>query len=91
MRFVFLLSRHRLQRDSIKWLVYALIVLFVYGFTYMQMANWQQALSFTASIAGSFIDTYRHSPCTDVDGKAFLSFVMELFMEAGTGQLIPAQ
>ncbi len=45
----------RLERDSIKWLVYVLIVLFVYGFTYMQMANWKQALSFTAGIAAALL------------------------------------
>ena len=45
----------QLKPDSIKWLVYALIVLFVYGFTYVQMANWRQALSFTASIAGALL------------------------------------
>jgi putative ABC transport system permease protein len=45
----------QLRPDSIKWLVYALIVLFVYGFTYMQMANWKQALSFTAGIAAALL------------------------------------
>lgn len=45
----------RNERDSIKWMVYILIVLFVYGFTYMQMANWRQALSFTASIAAALL------------------------------------
>lgn len=39
------------ERDAIKWLVYILIVVFVYGFTYVQMNNWKQALSFTAGIA----------------------------------------
>jgi putative ABC transport system permease protein len=43
----------QLKPDSIKWLVYALIVLFVYGFTYVQMANWRQTLSFTAGIAAA--------------------------------------
>ena len=45
----------QLKPDSIKWLVYILIVLFVYGFTYMQMANWRKALTFTASIATALL------------------------------------
>jgi putative ABC transport system permease protein len=41
----------KFQRDAIRWLVYALIILFVYGFTFMQMKNWKQALQFTIYIA----------------------------------------
>jgi putative ABC transport system permease protein len=37
--------------DPARWFVYGLIVLFVYGFTYMQMTSWTQALRFTISIA----------------------------------------
>jgi putative ABC transport system permease protein len=40
----------RLKPDPVKWLVYLLIVLFVFGFTWLQMATWRQALSFTAGI-----------------------------------------
>jgi putative ABC transport system permease protein len=45
----------RRERDTVKWLLYALIVIFVYAFTYVQMRNWKQALSFTASIAGALL------------------------------------
>lgn len=45
----------RRERDGIKWLVYTLITLFVFGFTYMQMHNVRQALTFTASIAGALL------------------------------------
>ncbi len=41
----------RLKRDYSKWFVYALIILFVYGFTFTQIGNWRQALFFTAGIA----------------------------------------
>jgi len=45
----------RRERDPLKWGVYVLIVIFVYGFTYMQMHNWKQALSFTAGIAAALL------------------------------------
>jgi putative ABC transport system permease protein len=45
----------RTEGDPLKWLVYLLIVIFVYAFTYVQMHNWKQALSFTAGIAGSLL------------------------------------
>lgn len=43
------------KKDVVKWIVYALIMLFVFGFTYMELGRWQQALSFTAWIAGTLI------------------------------------
>jgi putative ABC transport system permease protein len=45
----------RRERDFLKWLVYILIILFVYGFTYMQIKSWKQALTFTAGIAGALL------------------------------------
>ncbi|MEO8764800.1 MAG: FtsX-like permease family protein [Ginsengibacter sp.] len=45
----------RLKPDSIKWLVYGIIVLFVYGFTYVQLGNQRQAFSFTASIGAALL------------------------------------
>src|ERR1019366_7008888 len=45
----------RRERDFLKWLVYMLIILFVYGFTYMQIKSWKQALTFTAGIAGALL------------------------------------
>ena len=44
-----------LKTDSIKWLVYVLIVVFVYSFTYVQLASHRQALSFTASIGAALL------------------------------------
>ena len=41
--------------DPFQWLVYLLIVLFVYGFTYLQMEGWLQALSFTGGIGVAFV------------------------------------
>ncbi|MEP6847069.1 MAG: FtsX-like permease family protein, partial [Panacibacter sp.] len=39
------------QRDPVKWLVYFLIAVFVYGFTFVQMDDGVKALYFTGSIA----------------------------------------
>lgn len=41
--------------DLQKGLVYGLILLFVLGFTYLQMGSWLQALAFTGSIIIAFI------------------------------------
>ncbi len=41
--------------DPLKWLVYGLIVLFVFGFTYLQMNRWTQAVAFTGSIVIAFL------------------------------------
>lgn len=38
------------KNDFSGWLVYVLIVLFVYGFTYVQIQEWKQALQFTIGI-----------------------------------------
>ena len=43
------------RRDPVKWVVYGLIIIFVYTFTYVQMHSWKQALSFTAGIAGALL------------------------------------
>jgi putative ABC transport system permease protein len=45
----------RRERDVLKWLVYALIIIFVYAFTIVQMNNWKQALYFTGGIAAALI------------------------------------
>jgi len=39
-----------LRRDPLKWLVYGLIFLFIFGFTLIQTQNWRQALWFTAGV-----------------------------------------
>lgn len=41
--------------DPLKWLIYALIVLFIYLFTRMQMQNAKQAIYFTAGILAAFL------------------------------------
>ncbi len=43
------------KKDSLKLFIYLLIVVFVYAFTFVQMRNWKQALSFTAGIAISLL------------------------------------
>ncbi len=42
-------------RDPLKWLVYALILFFVAGFTWWQIHDWRQAIIFTASILVAFL------------------------------------
>lgn len=43
------------EKDPVIWIVYVLIVLFIFGFSYIQTRNWIQALSFTGGILGSFL------------------------------------
>jgi putative ABC transport system permease protein len=39
------------RKDFLKWTIYLLIILFVYGFSWMQMSNAKKAFYFTISIA----------------------------------------
>jgi putative ABC transport system permease protein len=43
------------KRDYMRWLIYVLIILFIYGFTYLQMKSFQRAAVFTVSILVSFL------------------------------------
>lgn len=43
------------KRDPLKWMVYGVIVLFVYGFTYLQMNGWVEALVFMLGILIAFL------------------------------------
>src|SRR5215210_4497191 len=45
----------RRVNEPLKWLVYVLILLFIVGFTYLQMNDWKQTFSFTASLIGSLL------------------------------------
>jgi putative ABC transport system permease protein len=42
-------------RDPLKWLVYAIILFFVAGFTWWQIHDWRQAIVFTLSILAAFL------------------------------------
>ncbi|TDE14587.1 ABC transporter permease [Dyadobacter psychrotolerans] len=44
-----------IERDPVTWLLYALIVLFIFGFSFLQMRTWIEALVFTVSILGAFL------------------------------------
>ncbi len=44
--------------DPYKWLVYALILIFIYVFTFLQMSSWLQALMFTGSVMIAFALLY---------------------------------
>ncbi len=43
------------KRDLIKWGIYGLIVLFVYGFAWLEMSNGKKAFYFTLSIAAALL------------------------------------
>ncbi len=43
------------KRDPLKWLVYLLMLVFVLGFTYLQMRGWMQTIAFTISIFIAFL------------------------------------
>ena len=40
--------------DPLRWLVYFFIILFVWGFTYLQVDGWRESLAFTASVLFAF-------------------------------------
>ncbi|MES3016699.1 MAG: FtsX-like permease family protein [Bacteroidota bacterium] len=44
-----------LFKDPIKWLVYTIIVLFVFGFTYLQMGSIRKTIYFTGGVLFAFI------------------------------------
>ena len=43
------------ERDPARWFVYALVALFVVAFTYLQIRDWRQTLSFTAGLGAAFL------------------------------------
>ncbi|TCC92452.1 FtsX-like permease family protein [Pedobacter frigiditerrae] len=43
------------KRDPLKWLVYVLMILFVFGFTYLQMKSMAQSIAFTIAILIAFL------------------------------------
>lgn len=43
------------KRDPLKWLVYALILAFIVGFTYLQLKDWKQAIAFTVFVLLAFL------------------------------------
>ncbi|MGV8880497.1 MAG: ABC transporter permease [Sphingobacteriaceae bacterium] len=45
-------------KDKLKWLVYALILLFIFGFARLQLENWKQTLYFTLGIVAAFLVLY---------------------------------
>lgn len=44
-----------LFRDPVKWLVYLTILLFVFGFSYLQLDSWQQAMFFSLGVIIAFL------------------------------------
>lgn len=42
-------------KDPVKWLVYVLILLFIFGFTYQQLGNWKKASFFSIGVLIAFL------------------------------------
>ena len=45
-------------QDPLKWLVYLLILIFIFAFTYLQMSGWREALAFTGSIIFAYLTLF---------------------------------
>ncbi|MEP7107564.1 MAG: FtsX-like permease family protein [Ferruginibacter sp.] len=45
----------RMFKDPVKWLVYAAILLFIFGFSYGQLNSWQQAVFFSLGLIIAFV------------------------------------
>jgi len=52
------LDSQKLDKDPLTWVLYGLIILFIFGFSFLQMRTWIEALIFTGSILGSFLVLY---------------------------------
>ena len=52
------MDSQKLDKDPLTWVLYALIILFIFGFSFLQMRTWIEALIFTGSILGSFLVLY---------------------------------
>ncbi|WP_439585075.1 ABC transporter permease [Dyadobacter bucti] len=52
------LDSQKLDKDPLTWILYGLIILFIFGFSFLQMRTWIEALIFTGSILGSFLVLY---------------------------------
>src|SRR6476659_8980740 len=48
-------ENNSLIRDPFAWLIYLLIILFVTGFTYLQLGYWMPSIFFTAGIIVAFL------------------------------------
>ncbi|MDN5199943.1 FtsX-like permease family protein [Fulvivirgaceae bacterium BMA10] len=48
-------EKHEAKRDLLRWFIYLLIVLFIYGFSYLQMGKWLDALFFCLALGISFL------------------------------------
>lgn len=45
----------QISKDPFKWLIYALILFFVFGFTWLQMKHWTEAAAFTVGVTFAFL------------------------------------
>jgi putative ABC transport system permease protein len=45
----------RFFSDPVRWLVYAAILFFIFGFSYLQLHNWQRALFFSIGVIAAFL------------------------------------
>ncbi len=49
------LTEVSLSRDPLKWLVYVLVILFIAGFTFLQLKEWPQTIVFTICILVAYL------------------------------------
>ncbi|ANE49737.1 ABC transporter permease [Flavisolibacter tropicus] len=48
-------QQQKKKLDPVKWLIYSLVLLFIFGFALLQMDNWRQALFFTLGVILAFL------------------------------------
>ena len=46
---------HTLVKDPAKWLIYGLMLLFIFSFTYIQLNGWKESVVFTLSVILAFL------------------------------------
>lgn len=46
---------HTLIKDPVKWLIYSLMLLFIFSFTYIQLDGWMESVVFTLSVILAFM------------------------------------
>lgn len=80
-----------LFKDPLKWAVYITILLFVFGFSLLQLKNWQQATFFFSRCYSRFPGLGQHCCNPDMGSAAFFPVFMELLMASGVGKFIQAK
>ncbi len=77
-------------RDPLRWVIFGLIALFVFGFAYWQTRDWKLAGGFTVGMAVSFLVLMGMGLTAHGRGAPFLSPVVEFCVAAEPGESVPA-